>query len=87
QVVEAEAATATASQRPRTTPRPINEAIIEEIDEESEEELYDSDLDELALIAAYAMSPLTPRLTLAVAASASTTCDHNVSRGVTGNMA
>ena len=51
QVVEAEAATATAtaSQRPRTTPRPINEAIIEEIDEENEEELYDSDLDELAL--------------------------------------
>ncbi|KFY97402.1 hypothetical protein V498_02084, partial [Pseudogymnoascus sp. VKM F-4517 (FW-2822)] len=49
QVVEAEAATATASQRPRTTLRPINEATIEEIDEESEEELYDSDLDELAL--------------------------------------
>ena len=47
QVVEAEAATA--SQRPRTTPRPIHEAVIEEIDEESEEELYDSDLDELAL--------------------------------------
>ena len=49
QVVEAEAATATASQRPRTTPQPINKAAIEEIDEESEEELYDSDLDELAL--------------------------------------
>ena len=49
QVVEAEAATATASQRPRTTPRPINEVTIEEIDEESEEELYDSELDELAL--------------------------------------
>ncbi|KFY68256.1 hypothetical protein V496_01176 [Pseudogymnoascus sp. VKM F-4515 (FW-2607)] len=49
QVVEAEAATATASQRPRTTPRPIHKAVIEEIDEESEEELYDSDLDELAL--------------------------------------
>ncbi|KFY67725.1 hypothetical protein V497_00248 [Pseudogymnoascus sp. VKM F-4516 (FW-969)] len=53
QVVEAEAATAaataTASQRSRTTPRPINEAVIKEIDEESEEELYDSDLDELAL--------------------------------------
>ncbi|KFY89755.1 hypothetical protein V498_06304 [Pseudogymnoascus sp. VKM F-4517 (FW-2822)] len=61
QVVEAEAATAAASQRSRTTPRPITyltditprltleEAIIEEIDEESEEELYDSDLDELAL--------------------------------------
>jgi hypothetical protein len=38
QVIEAEAATAIASQRPRTTPRPINEAIIEEIDEESKEE-------------------------------------------------
>ncbi|KFY32645.1 hypothetical protein V493_00004, partial [Pseudogymnoascus sp. VKM F-4281 (FW-2241)] len=49
QVVEAEAATATASQRPRTTPRLIEEATIEEINEESEEELYDSDLDELAL--------------------------------------
>ncbi|KFY20380.1 hypothetical protein V493_07691, partial [Pseudogymnoascus sp. VKM F-4281 (FW-2241)] len=49
QVVEAEAATSTASQRPRTTPRLIEEATIEEIDEESEEELYDSDLDELAL--------------------------------------
>jgi hypothetical protein len=49
QVVEAEAATATASQRSRTTLRPINEATIEEIDEESEEELYNSDLDELAL--------------------------------------
>ncbi|KFY32319.1 hypothetical protein V493_00309, partial [Pseudogymnoascus sp. VKM F-4281 (FW-2241)] len=32
-----------------TTPRLIKEATIEEIDEESEEELYDSDLDELAL--------------------------------------
>ncbi|KFZ20624.1 hypothetical protein V501_00011 [Pseudogymnoascus sp. VKM F-4519 (FW-2642)] len=40
-------ATATASQRPRTTPRPINEAIIEEIDEESEEEPSDDDIDEL----------------------------------------
>ncbi|KFY91991.1 hypothetical protein V498_05200, partial [Pseudogymnoascus sp. VKM F-4517 (FW-2822)] len=49
QVVEAEAATATASQRPRTTPRPMNGAVIKEIDEESEEELYDSELDELAL--------------------------------------
>jgi hypothetical protein len=48
QVAEAEAATATASQRPRTTPRLIEKATIEEIDEESEEELYDSDLDELA---------------------------------------
>jgi uncharacterized protein (DUF3084 family) len=47
QVVEAEAATATASQRPRTTPRPINEAIIEEIDEESEEEPLEDDIDEL----------------------------------------
>ncbi|KFX98459.1 hypothetical protein V490_02294, partial [Pseudogymnoascus sp. VKM F-3557] len=48
QVVEAEAAT-TASQRPRTTPRLNYHSIIEEIDEESEEELYDSELDELAL--------------------------------------
>jgi len=47
QVVEAEAATA--SQRSRTTPRLMDKAIVEEIDEESEEELYDSDLDELAL--------------------------------------
>ncbi|KFY80990.1 hypothetical protein V499_00208, partial [Pseudogymnoascus sp. VKM F-103] len=47
QVVEAEAATATASQRPRTTPQPINEAIIEEIDEESEEEPSEDDIDEL----------------------------------------
>jgi hypothetical protein len=45
QVVEAEAATA--SQRPRTTPRPINEATIKEIDEESEEESSDDDIDEL----------------------------------------
>ncbi|KFY65901.1 hypothetical protein V496_02259, partial [Pseudogymnoascus sp. VKM F-4515 (FW-2607)] len=52
QVVEAEAATATASQRPTTTPRPINEAIIEEMDEESkesEEEPSDDDIDELGL--------------------------------------
>ncbi|KFY93789.1 hypothetical protein V498_04256 [Pseudogymnoascus sp. VKM F-4517 (FW-2822)] len=52
QVVEAEAATATASQKPRTTPRPINEAVIEEIDEESkesEEEPSDDDIDELGL--------------------------------------
>ncbi|KFY86340.1 hypothetical protein V498_07533, partial [Pseudogymnoascus sp. VKM F-4517 (FW-2822)] len=50
QVVEAEAATATASQRPRTTPRPIDQATIEEIDEESEkseEEPSDNDIDEL----------------------------------------
>jgi hypothetical protein len=49
QVAEVEAVTAIASQRPRTTPRPVNKATIEEIDEESEEELYDSELDELAL--------------------------------------
>ncbi|KFY67670.1 hypothetical protein V496_01478 [Pseudogymnoascus sp. VKM F-4515 (FW-2607)] len=52
QVVEAEAATATASQRPTTTPQPINEAIIEEMDEESkesEEEPSDDDIDELGL--------------------------------------
>jgi ribosomal protein L12E/L44/L45/RPP1/RPP2 len=53
QVAEAEAATtaaaiATASQRSRRMPRPIDKATIEEIDEESEEEPYDSDLDELA---------------------------------------
>jgi ribosomal protein L12E/L44/L45/RPP1/RPP2 len=47
QVVEAEAATAIASQRPRTTPRPRNEAVIEEMDEESEEESEDNDIDEL----------------------------------------
>jgi hypothetical protein len=47
QVIEAEAATAAASQRPRTTLRPINEAIIEEIDEESEEEPSEDDIDEL----------------------------------------
>jgi hypothetical protein len=45
QVIEAEAATA--SQRPRITPRLINEAIIEEIDEESEEEPLEDDIDEL----------------------------------------
>ncbi|KFY97499.1 hypothetical protein V500_02044 [Pseudogymnoascus sp. VKM F-4518 (FW-2643)] len=49
QVAEAEAATATASQRPRTTLQLIDQATIEEMDEESSEELYDSDLDELAL--------------------------------------
>ncbi|KFY93533.1 hypothetical protein V498_04362, partial [Pseudogymnoascus sp. VKM F-4517 (FW-2822)] len=52
QVVEAEAATATTSQRPRTTLRPINEAVIEEIgkeSEESEEEPSDDDIDELGL--------------------------------------
>ncbi|KFY30029.1 hypothetical protein V494_08307, partial [Pseudogymnoascus sp. VKM F-4513 (FW-928)] len=49
QVAEAEAATATASQRPRTSPRLNYHTVIEEIDEESEEELFDSDLDELAL--------------------------------------
>ncbi|KFY91589.1 hypothetical protein V500_04588, partial [Pseudogymnoascus sp. VKM F-4518 (FW-2643)] len=47
QVVEAEAATA--SQRSRTTLQPIDKAIIEEIDRESEEEAYDSNFDELAL--------------------------------------
>ena len=41
QVIEAEAETVTASQRPRTNPRPVTKAAIEEIDEESEEELYD----------------------------------------------
>jgi hypothetical protein len=55
QVAEAEAATeaataaATASQRSRRTPRLMDKATIEEIDEESEEELYDSDIDELGL--------------------------------------
>ncbi|KFY46839.1 hypothetical protein V494_00295 [Pseudogymnoascus sp. VKM F-4513 (FW-928)] len=49
QVIEAEEATATASQRPRTTPRLNYRSIIEEMDEESDGELYDSDLDELAL--------------------------------------
>jgi hypothetical protein len=53
QVAEAEAATAavtvTASQRSRRTPRLIDKVTIKEIDEESEEELYDSDLDELGL--------------------------------------
>ncbi|KFY18076.1 hypothetical protein V492_00173 [Pseudogymnoascus sp. VKM F-4246] len=55
QVAEAEAVT-TASQRPRTTPRPNYRSIIEEIDdeesEESEEsnmELSDDDIDELGL--------------------------------------
>ncbi|KFY93398.1 hypothetical protein V498_04449, partial [Pseudogymnoascus sp. VKM F-4517 (FW-2822)] len=45
QVVEAEAATA--SQRSRIMQRPINEATIEEIDEESEEEPSEDDIDEL----------------------------------------
>ncbi|KFY10404.1 hypothetical protein V492_05041 [Pseudogymnoascus sp. VKM F-4246] len=49
QVAEAEEATATASQRPRTTPRLNYRSIIEEIDEESDGEPYDSNLDELAL--------------------------------------
>jgi ribosomal protein L12E/L44/L45/RPP1/RPP2 len=51
QVAEAEAATAaaTASQRSRRTPRLMDKATIEEIDEESEEEPYDSDVDELGL--------------------------------------
>ena len=45
QVAEAEAATA--SQRSRRTLRLIDKATIEEIDKESEEELFNSDLDEL----------------------------------------
>ena len=48
QVVEAEAATATASQRPRRVPRLIDKATIKEIDEESEEEeLISDDFNEL----------------------------------------
>jgi hypothetical protein len=47
QVAEAEAATA--SQRSKRTPRLMDKATIEEIDEESEEEPYDSDIDELGL--------------------------------------
>jgi hypothetical protein len=49
QVAEAEAATATASQMSRRTLQLIDKATIEEIDEESGEELYDSDIDELGL--------------------------------------
>ncbi|KFY91605.1 hypothetical protein V500_04581 [Pseudogymnoascus sp. VKM F-4518 (FW-2643)] len=44
---EAEAATATALQRSRMTQQPIDEATIEEIDEESEEEPSEDDIDEL----------------------------------------
>jgi hypothetical protein len=47
QVVEAEAVTATASQRPRTMPRPVNKATIKEIDEESEEEPLEDYIHEL----------------------------------------
>ena len=50
QVAEAEAATTATSQKSKiSTPPQVITSIIEEIDEESEEELYDSDLDELAL--------------------------------------
>jgi len=50
QVVEAEAATA-ASQKSKTTTVPLhtNEVISTQIDEEDEEEEYESDLDELGL--------------------------------------
>ena len=49
QVIEAKEAIATALQRPRTTLQLNYRSIIEEMDEESDGELYDSDLDELAL--------------------------------------
>jgi len=48
QVAEAEAATATQKSKRSTTPQATT-SIIDLIDDESEEELYDSDIDELGL--------------------------------------